>query len=95
MQVTNNTFKKKIIIYVNKLTIMSCAICLDKKNSTFAVIPCNHEFCDKCIFNWLEQHQTCPLCRRKADKTMMRKCRYSYFGSDSGLFALATVIGAT
>ena len=72
-----------------------CAICLDNKKSTFAVIPCNHEFCDKCIFEWLEENKTCPLCRCVANKTMMRKCRDSYFGSDLGLFVLASLIGAT
>ena len=70
-----------------------CAICLDKKCTTFACIPCKHEFCDKCIFEWLEKNQTCPLCRCKVDKTMMIKCRDSYFGSDSGLFKLAYITG--
>lgn len=72
-----------------------CAICLDNKTTTFAVIPCNHEFCDPCIFEWLEKSQTCPLCRCKVDKVFMKKCRDSYFGSDRDLFALATLIGAT
>ena len=74
---------------------MSCAICLDNKNTTFLTIPCKHEFCDKCIFKWLEEHKSCPLCRRIVDKTMMKKCRDSYFGSDSGLYSLALIIGAT
>ncbi len=72
-----------------------CCICLDNKNTTFRTIPCNHEFCDKCIFEWLEKHQTCPLCRCVVNKSMMKKCRDSYFGSDTHLFALAKLIGAT
>ena len=72
-----------------------CAICLDNKTTTFAVIPCNHVFCDSCIFEWLEEHQTCPLCRCKANKTMMKQCRDSYFGSDKNLYLTALLIGAT
>lgn len=72
-----------------------CAICLNNKCSTFAVIPCKHEFCDTCIFEWLEKHQTCPMCRCQVNKTMMIKCRDSYYGSDPGLFILASLIGAT
>ena len=72
-----------------------CAICLDKMTSTFSVIPCKHEFCEKCIFDWLEEHKTCPLCRCNVQKTKMTKCRDSYFGSDYNLFALASLIEAT
>ena len=72
----------------------TCAICLDDKTSTFSAIPCKHEFCDKCIFTWLEKHQTCPLCRRKVNKALMVKCRDSYFGCDKNLFTLARLAGA-
>ena len=71
-----------------------CCICLDNKSTLFSVIPCRHEFCDSCIFEWLEKNQTCPLCRCKVDKTLMTKCRDSYFGSDHGLFCTAWLIGA-
>lgn len=72
-----------------------CPICLDNKSSIFSTIPCNHSFCEKCIFDWLENSQTCPLCRQTVDKMIMTKCRDSYYGSDTSLFALATIIGAT
>ena len=76
------------------MVVPHCVICLDNITSTFRVIPCGHEFCDSCIFEWLEEHQSCPLCRAKVNKALMIKCRDSYFGSDSHLFALATIIGA-
>ena len=72
-----------------------CSICLDKKHTTFAVIPCKHEFCDNCIWNWLEKHSTCPLCRCTADKAIMMECRDSFYGSDSNLFKLAWICGAS
>ena len=72
-----------------------CSICLDNKTTIFSVIPCGHEFCDSCIFEWLEQHKTCPLCRCNVNKTLMTKCRDSYFGGDKNLLALAMLIGIT
>lgn len=72
---------------------LECAICLDKKVSLFSCLPCKHQFCDSCIFKWLEEHKTCPLCRQPVNKTMMTKCRDSYFGSDVNLLRLATLGG--
>ncbi|KAF3328450.1 E3 ubiquitin-protein ligase RING1-like protein [Carex littledalei] len=43
-----------------------CAVCLDKleetgRNQTRLV--CNHIYHEDCIFKWVSNHKTCPLCR--------------------------------
>lgn len=43
---------------------MKCTICLEKiKNST--TIPCNHTFCFECVIKWLDEKDSCPICRKK------------------------------
>ncbi|KAL3078140.1 hypothetical protein niasHT_033115 [Heterodera trifolii] len=43
----------------------SCAICLDPiENGTMVKpLPCKHIFHNKCIYSWIKQHITCPICR--------------------------------
>ena len=39
-----------------------CSICLDPifKN---VKVDCGHKYCQQCIFNWMYENNTCPLCR--------------------------------
>lgn len=39
-----------------------CCICQDTL-SRVELKKCGHQFCKECIFNWLNTHDTCPLCR--------------------------------
>ncbi|KAL3108204.1 hypothetical protein niasHT_018612 [Heterodera trifolii] len=50
----------------------SCAICLDPiENGTMVKpLPCKHIFHNKCIYSWIKQHITCPMCR---DALSMKK----------------------
>jgi len=43
-----------------------CSICIDSVDTgtEVTVLPCNHPFHSKCIRRWLEEHITCPCCRR-------------------------------
>ena len=44
-----------------------CAICLEKVDAKDATtMQCKHRFHDKCLLQWLETAQTCPLCRAAA-----------------------------
>lgn len=43
-----------------------CSICMDpvEMGSEVTVLPCKHWFHGNCIELWLNQHNTCPHCRR-------------------------------
>lgn len=45
---------------------LSCSICLTKYCLDCRVtrLRCMHIFHDSCIFPWVRDHNTCPLCRR-------------------------------
>ena len=51
--------------------IMECIICQDtvRIGEEICIFPCseivNHKFHKKCIMPWLEEHDTCPVCRSK------------------------------
>jgi hypothetical protein len=41
-----------------------CSICLDLDNTqTWVILPCGHKFHGLCVSLWLNNHQTCPICR--------------------------------
>jgi len=50
-------------------TLLTCAICLDDivnddhPIETTKCLPCKHGFHHKCIEHWLEDYNTCPVCR--------------------------------
>ena len=43
----------------------SCSICLEnyKKNDTINILKCGHKYHEKCIDEWIEKSDNCPLCR--------------------------------
>ncbi|GJN13828.1 hypothetical protein PR202_gb00575 [Eleusine coracana subsp. coracana] len=44
-----------------------CAVCLEgyAKGQVLRRMPCEHEFHESCIFEWLRVSRVCPLCRFK------------------------------
>ena len=47
---------------------MSCVICYKKLDISCSVVtPCNHLFCNTCIYEWTNVHKknSCPYCRKK------------------------------
>ena len=44
---------------------LSCPICRDdfKEHSKVVRLACTHMFCLECLKQWLNQRNTCPLCR--------------------------------
>ncbi|ERL92877.1 RING finger protein 141 [Dendroctonus ponderosae] len=42
-----------------------CVICFERKQEV--TLPCAHSFCSKCIKEWNEVHDTCPICRERLE----------------------------
>jgi SUMO ligase MMS21 Smc5/6 complex component len=40
-----------------------CSICLEVNNNQIIKTACNHEFHEKCLFEWMKISMTCPICR--------------------------------
>lgn len=49
----NSVPKKKI----------DCGICLENTFKSVKLENCAHSFCKKCIYKWLYEHDSCPICR--------------------------------
>lgn len=48
-----------------------CSICTEVFKTPFR-INCGHTFCKECIFRWLEDNKTCPVCRKLFSKKTTR-----------------------
>ncbi|XP_040397189.1 uncharacterized protein LOC121061841 [Cygnus olor] len=42
-----------------------CTICLDTWDNASYVMPCLHQFCFRCIQQWVDNKPECPLCKRR------------------------------
>jgi hypothetical protein len=62
----------------------SCPICLEpfplsveqeenKEKVSVRQMPCNHIFCESCLFQWLRQNNSCPLCRKEIEETEVQQ----------------------
>ncbi|XP_071586882.1 mucin-1-like [Heliangelus exortis] len=40
-----------------------CPICYSNQEGIASLLPCRHQFCLGCAMRWLQQNQSCPLCR--------------------------------
>lgn len=58
----NNNLKEIILIQDSE---DECSICLEKfkEKEKKIILKCSHEFHKKCIKKWLNNNNTCPLCR--------------------------------
>lgn len=44
-------------------SLNECSICLEVNNNKIIKTDCNHEFHEKCLFEWNKISMTCPICR--------------------------------
>lgn len=49
-----------------------------------AIIKCGHFFCRKCIGNWLQHHNTCPMC--KINASMMELYNFKFQNEDKDTY---------
>ena len=73
---SNNPVDTKIVnnLIVNKQydeNKKECSICLDniKIGDKYIILPCIHFFHEVCIKNWMNERNTCPLCKYKLTNT--------------------------
>lgn len=61
------------IFYVNKI-YMECPVCFE--NKTLCKLSCTHHICNKCLSEWLNINNNCPLCRNKISKICKKNYPY-------------------
>ncbi|XP_064629935.1 RING finger protein 24-like isoform X2 [Lineus longissimus] len=63
---------RQVIFQKNKTTIDTdlCPVCLEEFHSkdTVALCPCGHSFHKQCLVQWLEQKNSCPMCKASVQK---------------------------
>lgn len=75
---SESALKKLPIVTITKEHVdsqASCPICLEtfslpeenKEKVSVRQMPCNHIFCESCLFQWLRQNNSCPLCRKEIE----------------------------
>lgn len=47
---------------------VKCALCLESRQNA-STTTCGHVFCWKCIMDWLDKKEDCPICREKLTKS--------------------------
>lgn len=47
--------------------LVRCPVCLElcKSVNFLTIDDCQHKFCKKCIFKWLDANNECPLCHNQ------------------------------
>lgn len=55
---------------VNRFEQSQCSICLDdfEPDAPITTLPCDHEFHEKCVSDWLLECGLCPLCKTEIDE---------------------------
>ncbi len=75
---------KKKMVYLKKVAEeskkpKSCSVCYNELNVlNMSVTPCGHYYCSSCLFRWMNEKNTCAMCRQelyvpKIDMTTLRR----------------------
>lgn len=49
---------------------VQCVICLEETQVKSLVTPCFHQFCQFCLFQWINVRRFCPVCRQNINKVV-------------------------
>jgi SNF2 family DNA or RNA helicase len=55
----------------NQILSRDCTICFSNLTNPVLEPLCQNVFCGECLFKWLEEKGTCPLCRCKVDASKL------------------------
>jgi hypothetical protein len=50
-------------------SLNECSICMEINYNQVIITDCNHEFHKKCLFEWMKNSPTCPICRKQLTGT--------------------------
>ena len=50
-------------------SLNECSICMEINYNQVIITDCNHEFHEKCLFEWMKNSPTCPICRNQLEGT--------------------------
>ncbi|CAO1443638.1 unnamed protein product [Diamesa hyperborea] len=61
-----NNIQKEIITIEQVEANQQCAVCLENFDleEVARKLNCTHYYHESCIFSWVKQHSTCPVCRK-------------------------------
>jgi E3 ubiquitin-protein ligase RNF115/126 len=68
--------------------VNECSICQEGFHAGEEVLklPCRHLYHAECVTSWLQQHNTCPLCRLQLPNKQQEQQKASGGGSDTSLY---------
>ena len=71
MKISANTKHNDDAAFKHKEEEEQCSICFEScndKQQACCQLECKHKFHTDCIFKWMSKHNSCPLCRKEANK---------------------------
>lgn len=71
----------------------NCPICLNEMSLETSVSTlCQHQYCEGCLNTWLENHNTCPLCRHQLQEEDIDEDDERYLGLIDNIVRLANLM---
>jgi len=81
---------KHIKIWKDSITDETCSICWNNISNLDSIkTECNHEYCNSCLTDWLQNKKSCPMCRQN-----IQNSEYEIFNIDDHPFQFSRQIQA-
>jgi len=72
---------KHIKIWKDSITDETCSICWNNISNLDSIkTECNHEYCNSCLTDWLQNKKSCPMCRQNIQN--IQNSEYEIFNID-------------